>query len=134
MTWGLILCLAHSIIIISQRLRFTMTRWDNFDRYTWILVLCNYLFFWFGCIRTSLWLFLSWFLKIHFLDNVLPYFDHLDFHNFYATICTFVNMFFPIVILCFFLITIFIIFPNIYSHPFISNFILVFSFMLWNIM
>ena len=37
--WGLILCLKHSISIISHMLRFAMTRWDNFDSYTWTLVL-----------------------------------------------------------------------------------------------
>ena len=37
--WGLILCLEHSILIISHMLKFAMTRWDNFDSYTWTLVL-----------------------------------------------------------------------------------------------
>ena len=41
MIWGLILCLEHSISIISQRLWITVTRWDNFDSYTWTLVLCE---------------------------------------------------------------------------------------------
>ena len=42
MMWGLISCLEHFISMISQRLRFAMTRWDNFDSYTWTLVLCKY--------------------------------------------------------------------------------------------
>ena len=39
MIWGLISCLEHSISIISHRLRFAITRWDNFDRYTWTLII-----------------------------------------------------------------------------------------------
>ena len=42
---GLILCLEHSILIISHILRFAMTRWDNFDSYTWNLVLSKFLQF-----------------------------------------------------------------------------------------
>ena len=38
MCW-LILCLEHSILIISNMLRFARTRWDNFDSFTWTLVL-----------------------------------------------------------------------------------------------
>ena len=37
LTWVLVLCLEHSILIISHRLRFARTRWDNFDSYTWTL-------------------------------------------------------------------------------------------------
>ena len=44
LVWGLISCLEHSISIISHRLRIVMTRWDNFDSYTWILVRNNNFF------------------------------------------------------------------------------------------
>ena len=70
--WGLVLCVKHSILIISHkhRLRFARTSWDNFESYTWTLVISD------GCFEITSWCkigattFILACEKNHYLKNI----------------------------------------------------------------